>query len=55
MEQIANLRTDANSLKKISAPETWQIMGGDTISVNLMAKEVNIHLSIYLKLIKKTK
>ena len=41
MEQITNLRIDSNSLKKFSAPETWQITGGDTLSVNLMTKEVN--------------
>ena len=41
MEQITNLRIDSNNLKKFSAPETWQITGGDTLSVNLMTKEVN--------------
>ena len=45
MEQIVNLRPDADrlneiSLKKLPPSEAWILTAGDTIRVKLIAKEV---------------
>jgi hypothetical protein len=52
MEQIKSLRPTGDQISvsknKAAASEAWQVLGGDSITIKLVPKEVNFFMKITL-------